>query len=92
MSLSEYERRILQQLERDLSVEDPALARELETGQARGRASRRWSLPAAAIIVGVVLLVLGLTAPLPLVGFLGFLLVSAGITGLLFRSGRSRTD
>lgn len=86
MPLSEEEMRLLEQMERALVEEDPKFAHTLR-GTAGQRASRRRAVIAGAVFaVGVVVLMTGAIAALPVVGVAGFviMLVSAtvGVTAL----------
>ncbi len=70
MPLSEYEQRVLEQMERQLSSDDPKL---VNTFTGRGRSSvRRWLLTGVGAIAGLVLLVVGVMQNAPLLGVLGF--------------------
>lgn len=91
MPLSEYEQRVLQQMEQQLRSEDPKLASDFGT---------RPSLDARSILIAVALVLLGLGALLAGVtqswiwlGVLGFLLMLAGVmvvVGGKHRPGRGR--
>lgn len=71
MPLSEYEQRVLEQMERQLSSDDPKL---VHTFQGRGRRSvRRWVLTGIGAVVGLVLLVVGVMQNTPLLGVVGFI-------------------
>jgi len=78
MPLSEYEQRVLEQMERQLSADDPKLATTLTTS--RGRTGRRVVVAVASVLVGILGLVLGVVAHLVLVGILGFLVMFGGVT------------
>lgn len=52
MPLSDYERRRLRELERDLADDDPVLARELTTGKPPGL-WLRWSAGIVLVLVGL---------------------------------------
>lgn len=82
MPLSESERRRLRDLERDLADDDPVLARELATGRPPGW-RLRWSAGLVLVLVGFAVMVLGISAQLPGLGFLGFLLMFGGACGHL---------
>lgn len=70
MPLSEYEQRVLEQMERQLSSDDPRL---VNTFQGRGRSSvRRWLLTGTGALVGLTVLVIGAATSQPVVGVLGF--------------------
>lgn len=70
MPLSEYEQRVLEQMERQLSSDDPKLVNTF-TGRGGGSV-RRWLLTGLGAIAGLVLLVLGVMQNAPLLGVLGF--------------------
>lgn len=80
MPLSEYEQRVLQELERDLGA-DPKL------GQAMGRASRprghlTWAI--AGVLAGLGVVLAGAVNQTPAVGIAGFALaIFAALWGLL---------
>lgn len=75
MPLSEYEQRVLEQMERQLTSDDPRLANTL---QSRGRRKvTRWVLAGAGFAVGLGLLVAGAQRPSLWLGVIGFLLMFA---------------
>lgn len=77
MPLSEYEQRVLEQMERALTSDDPRLANTL---QSSGRRSvLRYVLAGAAVVVGLLLLVVGVASPYTWVGVIGFVLMFAGV-------------
>ena len=90
MALSEYEQRKLDEIERSLHGDDPALARILDSGKVR---RRRRSVAVVVFVAGLVGLIGGVVAALslPLLGVVisvvGFVAMGAG-TWLLV-SGRS---
>jgi hypothetical protein len=70
MPLSEYEQRVLEQMERQLTSDDPRL---VNTFQGRGHSSlRRWLLTGAGALLGLTVLVIGAATSQPVVGVLGF--------------------
>lgn len=77
MPLSEYEQRVLEQMERQLSADDPKLATTLTTP--RQRTGRRVIVAAASLIVGLLLLILGVVESLAVVGILGFAVMLGGV-------------
>ena len=91
MALTEYEKKILEQMEASLREEDPALASQMsapaaeeETEPARGpRAPRRIALGLTGAVLGMVVLVaavsLGYSILSILLGVAGFALTVAGI-------------
>ncbi len=80
MPLSEYEQRVLEQLERDLGS-DPKLSSVMtKTPRSRGR----WTLAFIGIVAGLGVLVGGVIAQMILVGILGFaIMLGAALWGLL---------
>lgn len=77
MPLSEYEQRVLEQMERQLSSDDPKLVNTFQ-----GRAShglRRWVLVSLGALVGLTVLVLGAATSNPLVGVLGFVVMFVSV-------------
>ncbi|MBC7290129.1 MAG: DUF3040 domain-containing protein [Actinotalea sp.] len=77
MPLSEYEQRVLEQMERQLSSDDPKLVNTFQ-----GRAShglRRWVLVSLGTLVGLTVLVLGAATSSPLVGVLGFVVMFVSV-------------
>ncbi|MCP1410924.1 hypothetical protein J3D46_000190 [Paenarthrobacter sp. A20] len=82
MSLSEEERRSLEELEQELASTDPGLASELKTGRPRG-ATARTILGGLAVLSGFVMVIAGIITQLVVLGVVGFLLASAGAYWLL---------
>lgn len=83
MPLSEEEIRLLEQMERALSAEDPKFASALQ-GTSLRRAQHRRAIVAGVVLAGgVALLMTGVISGLPLVGILGFLvMVGSSSVGL----------
>jgi hypothetical protein len=70
MPLSEYEQRVLEQMERQLTSDDPKL---VNTFQGRPASSlRRYLLTSAGALLGLTVLVIGAATSTPVVGVLGF--------------------
>ncbi len=93
MPLSEHEQRLLDQIERALYAEDPKFATTVRSTDLRTHMRRRLRRAAFVLVVGVVLLVLGLSTS-PAVGIAGFaVMVIALLLGLsaLKRLGGSST-
>jgi len=91
--LSEHEQRLLDQIERALYAEDPKFATTVRSSDLRTHMRRRLRRAAFVLVVGVVLLVLGLSTS-PAVGIAGFaVMVIALLLGLsaLKRLGGSST-
>ncbi|MBE1876436.1 DUF3040 domain-containing protein [Myceligenerans pegani] len=77
MPLSEYEQRVLEQMERALTSDDPRLANTL---QSSGRRSvLRYVLAGVAVVVGLLLLVVGVASSSTWIGVVGFILMFAGV-------------
>ena len=72
MPLSEHEQRLLEQMERALYAEDPKFATSLRGKDPRSNFRRRIVLASVGFLVGIVLLMTGLVAQVPLVSVLGF--------------------
>ncbi|GIG27915.1 DUF3040 domain-containing protein [Cellulomonas marina] len=78
MPLSEYEQRVLEQMERQLTTDDPRLANTLT--QRSRRSVGRWVLAGVGTAVGLLLLVLGAAGDgLVLLGVVGFVLMFASV-------------
>ncbi|BCW60404.1 DUF3040 domain-containing protein [Paenarthrobacter nicotinovorans] len=89
MSLSEEERRSLEELERELASTDPELASELTSGRPRGEAART-ILGSLAVLGGFVMVIAGIVTQIVVLGVVGFLLASAGAYWLLARTSLRR--
>ncbi|NLE71423.1 MAG: DUF3040 domain-containing protein [Actinomycetales bacterium] len=72
MPLSEYEQRVLEQMERQLTTDDPKLVSTLRGGRST---LGRWLLTGIGALAGLTLLVVGTAASLPIVGIAGFVLM-----------------
>lgn len=70
MPLSEYEQRVLDQMERQLTSDDPGLVTSLSS--TRRGSGVRYLLAAIGIIVGIGLLILGVAQSQPVIGVVGF--------------------
>ncbi len=88
MPLSDNEQRLLEQMERALYAEDPKFASAMRGAARRSGSLPRMALGIAAIVAGLVVLVLGVANGNVLIGVLGFLGMLAG-TAYAF-SGRRR--
>lgn len=76
MPLSEYEQRVLEQMERQLSSDDPKL---VNTFQGRSSGVKRWLLIGGGALLGLALLVVGAATSRPIVGVLGFIAMFAAV-------------
>jgi hypothetical protein len=92
--LSEEELRLLEQMERALVEEDPKFASTLRGTTLRQSARRKAILAGAIFVGGVVVLMTGVIAELPVVGIVGFviMLVSATIGLTVLRGQRGATS
>jgi len=80
MPLSEYEQRVLEQMERDLGADPKLTSVMAKTSRPRGR----WTFVFIGIVAGLGVLVWGAMANLPAVGILGFaLMLAAALWGML---------
>lgn len=77
MPLSEYEQRVLEQMEQQLYSEDPKLASAM--APSAPRAGIRYVLAGAGVIAGVILLVVGVMKSVPAVGIIGFAIMFGGV-------------
>lgn len=77
MPLSEYEQRVLEQMERALESDDPRLATTLQ--RSSRRSPLRFVLAGAGVVLGLLLLVLGVANDLTWLGVVGFALMFAGV-------------
>lgn len=82
MPLSEYEQRVLEQMERALTSDDPRLANTLQS-TGRGNALR-YVLSGVGVVVGLLLLVIGAATSLTWLGVIGFVLMFAGVVFAFF--------
>ena len=78
MPLSEYEQRVLEQMERELTSDDPRLATTLTSTTSRSGA--RYVVAGLGLVVGLLALVLGAAQSVPWVGVLGFMIMFAAVT------------
>jgi hypothetical protein len=76
--LSENEQRLLEQMERALYAEDPKFASAMRGANRRPGAGRRLLLGGVSIVLGLVVLVFGVSQKQVLLGVLGFVLMLAG--------------
>lgn len=88
MPLSEYEQRVLEQMERHLSTDDPRLANTLT--QRGRRPATRYAVAVVGSIVGLLLLVLGAHYSAAWLGSLGFVLMFASVAFAFARPNARR--
>jgi uncharacterized membrane protein len=78
MALSNEERKQLEEMERELIVEDPKLARKLLSGSLGTSLTVPVLFGSLTVVVGFLVLVLGIALQLTVVGVAGFVLMCAG--------------
>jgi len=86
MPLSEYEQRVLEQMERQLSSDDPRLANTLT--QRGRRPLGRYVIAGLGAVVGLLLLVFGAAFSQPLLGVIGFIVMFAAVAYAFARPHR----
>jgi len=77
VSLSDEERRSLEELEQDLAATDPDLAHELTSGRLRGTTART-TFGVLGVLCGFVMVIAGIVTQLLVLGVVGFLLAGSG--------------
>ena len=87
MPLSEYEQRVLEQMERQLTSDDPKLVNTVQGGGAR--TVKRWLLTGAGAVAGLTVLVIGAATSQPIIGVLGFIAMFVSVV-LAFSPPRRR--
>ncbi|PJI94350.1 DUF3040 domain-containing protein [Luteimicrobium subarcticum] len=88
MPLSEYEQRVLEQMEQALTSDDPRLANTLQS--AERRPVWRYVVGAALVVVGLLVLVLGAASSQWIVGIVGFVLMFGGVVLAVLRPRQRR--
>ncbi len=78
MPLSDRERKQLEELEADLAADDPRLAQRLSSGSLKSRLKARMSIGALVCLIGLVVLIAGVSTQIVVVGVGGFLVMGAG--------------
>ena len=87
MPLSEYEQRVLAQMERQLSSDDPKLAQTFAGGGAR---TSRVLLGSLVVLIGLGLLVGGVASSMTWLGLVGFLGMFGGVLLAMSRGKSAR--
>lgn len=80
-SLSEHERRILAEIERNLTAEDPDFVRQVSEARPAKDATRILRLGVLGVLLGLALLLFNTTSVA--LGVLGFLLMLASVVGIV---------
>ena len=78
MPLSEHEQHLLEQMEQAMYAEDPKFASAMRGRTPKARQRRRLLLGCVGVLVGLVLVVLGVTNSVIWLSVLGFVLMLAG--------------
>lgn len=87
--LSEHEQRLLDQMEQALKVEDPKFASHMVAHPGRSRFRRRVAIGVCGVVVGLALVIVGMTTAQIWLGVVGFaVMVAAG--AYAFKPGHQR--
>jgi hypothetical protein len=79
MPLSDREQQLLEQMERALIQEDPRFATSMRGGPGQARNRRRLAIGIGGVLVGLGVILLGVTTQLIFVGALGFALMVGAV-------------
>lgn len=90
MPLSEYEQRVLEQMERQLTSDDPRLANTLTRRSGR-RPVTRYVIAGVGAVTGLLLLVVGAATSQPWLGAIGFVVMFAAVAFAFATPGKERT-
>ena len=77
MPLSEHEQRLLDQMEQALKVEDPKFASHMVAHPGRSRFRRRLAAGICGVVVGLALVIVGMTITQIWLGVVGFVVMVA---------------
>ena len=83
MPLSEHEQRLLEQIEQALYAEDPKFASSVRSARPRNRARTILAASVAGVLVGLGVVLVGLTQNLIPVGVVGFVLIVVSAVGIM---------
>ena len=78
MPLSEYEKRVLEQMERQLMSDDPKLATTMTEPHAP-KSLQKILVTATGVLIGAAILVAGAVIRIPLIGVLGFVVMFVAV-------------
>lgn len=92
MPLSEHEQRLLNEIEQALYAEDPKFASSVRSARPRSRVRMMLALSVVGVIIGLAVVLFGLTANLILVGVLGFVLIVGSCVAAASALRGPRTD
>lgn len=79
MPLSEHEQKLLEQLEKQLHEDDPKFANSMGSDPIRAWSTRHIIVGVLGTIAGVLLLLIGVSTQIILLGVLGFIVMGAGV-------------
>jgi heme A synthase len=93
MPLSEYEQRLLDEIEQALYAEDPKFASSVRSARPRNRVRLMLALSVLGVLIGLAVVLVGLTSNVILVGVLGFVLIvgSCVVAASALRGPRQNT-
>ncbi|WP_285314010.1 DUF3040 domain-containing protein [Pseudarthrobacter sp. fls2-241-R2A-168] len=94
MPLSEHEQKLLEQLEKQLHADDPKFASTMQSDPIRSWSARHVIVGVLGAIAGILLLLVGVSTQLIVVGVLGFVVMSGGVYVATLRGtsfGKSKT-
>lgn len=75
MPLSEHEQRLLDEIEQALYAEDPKFVSSVRSARPRSRVRMMLALSAVGVLLGLAVVLIGLTENLIVVGVFGFVLI-----------------
>src|ERR1700710_1582330 len=75
MPLSEHEQRLLDEIEQALYAEDPKFASSVRSARPRNRTRTMLAVAIVGVLVGLAVVMIGLTRDLGAVGVVGFVLI-----------------
>lgn len=79
MPLSEHEQKLLEQLEQQLHADDPKFANSMGSDSIRSLSTRHIVLGVLATIVGILVLLVGVSLQAIPLGVLGFVIMGGGV-------------
>lgn len=91
MPLSEHEQRVLEEMERALTSDDPRLATTLQAPSHSGRSGSRYAVAGIGLVVGLIVLIVGAVGSNVVLGVVGFVVMFAGVAWAFAFAPRGRT-
>jgi hypothetical protein len=86
MPLSEHEQKLLEQLEKQLHEDDPKFASQMGSVPGRSWSTRHLVMGVLATLAGVLLLLVGVSTQIIIVGVVGFVVMGGGVYFATMRS------